>query len=390
MYTTTNISIIVALVVCAVLLMSIGVLFFSADVVFCWKAKKIRMTEKRIVVSCANLSDFESKLLVASVQMIDSGKKPEFPTLTGDTFIKRAAAFWKEKDAADIFNLDWAECGWLFYAMAESNYDIQYIRKIFLKKIFNSPFNIVDQCPGGMVAILLYEKTGKGIYKDYADRLYDWLVERDTEHGVLYREQLEFQLVDVLGMAIPYLMYYAKTFNVSNASTIAYKTFEQFVYYGCDHATGMPTFEYSINSPYLKSGVSDWGRGLAWFIIGLSYLAYNQLSPKTQSIISRLNATLLNLWNNNHSFGHFIAQRGRDLSAELPILYYLIKSNQIEMNEKQLLYYSTMCHDGLMYHSSSSNHGLVSYGLPYGYNSLSQAYMLRIINSYNNSGYLSK
>ena len=32
-----------------------------------------------------------------------------------------------------------------------------------------------------------------------------------------------------------------------------------------------------------------------------------------------------------------------------------------------------------MYNSSSENHGIIKYGMPYGPNALSQAYMIRLI-----------
>lgn len=353
--------------------------YFSADISFWLRAKRIRKIEGTPVIPCVDTDTFSAKLLSTAKQMIDSGRKLEFPTITAPTFTERARIFWKTQDSADIFNLEWAECGWLFYAMAESGYDLEYIKRVFDEKIINTSFRITDQCPGGMVSISLYLKTHEQSYKDYADRMYNWLVAQDTEFGILYRKNAKFQLVDVVGMVVPYLIYYGTTFNVPNAITIAYKTIEKYIYYGCDSKTGMPVFEYSVSYPYIKSGASDWGRGLSWFIIGCSYIDIEKLDAESKNVILQLNKCLLELWNNNNSFGHFIGQGGRDLSAELPIVYYLLKKRLIPLSKEQVLSYSALCHDGLMFHNSSSNHGLVKYGQPWGYNSLSQAYMLRII-----------
>ena len=90
------------------------------------------------------------------------------------------------------------------------------------------------------------------------------------------------------------------------------------------------------------------------------------------------------LYNKNHSFGHFLGKKDRDLSAELPILFYLSKKKLIKLTEKDILDYSLMCHNGIVYNSSSSNTGIIAYGTLCGPNVLSQAYMIRIITLYEN------
>lgn len=371
----------IIITISAICTFSTFIYYFSADISFWLRAKRIRKIEGTLVNPCVDTDAFSAMLLSAAKQMIDSGRKLEFPTITAPTFTERARIFWKTHDSADIFNLEWAECGWLLYAMAESGYDLEYIKRVFDEKIINTPFRITDQCPGGMVSISLYLKTHEQSYKDYADSMYNWLAAQDTEEfGILYREHAKFQLVDVVGMVVPYLIYYGTTFNIPNAIRIAYKTIEKYIYYGCDYKTGMPVFEHSVNYPYIKSGATDWGRGLSWFIIGCSYINIEELDAESKNVMIRLNSCLLELWKINKSFGHFIGQGGRDLSAELPIVYYLMKTKQISLDTEQIIKYSAMCHDGAMFHSSSSNHGLVKYGLPFGYNSLSQAYMMRVIN----------
>lgn len=375
-----------------ILLMVLGaigsfVFFFSADIVFWWKARKVRKTEKKSIGPTTNIDTFKKSLLNASVQMCSSSSRIAFPTLKADTFIQRAKYFWRinenyVSDNEEEFNLLWSEEGWLLYTMAEMDEYFEYVKDVFDKRIIDTPFKEVCQSQGGMIAILLYERTKENKYKQYVDKMYDWLFAQETELGILFIPEYQYALVDVLGMAVPFLMKYGTLFSKHEAIELAEKTMSKYIEHGCDKETGVPAFSYHVEPPRIKCGASNWGRGCSWFIIGLSYIDVEHLNAENQSVIKSLDSTLTSLWSSYGCFGQFIGEWPRDLSAELPIVYYLYLNGLINLDEKLILAYSTMCHDGVMYNSSTENKGIIRYGSPYGPNILSQAFMLRLIQLY--------
>lgn len=341
------------------------------------------MIQSRQSESCHTVDSFSEQLVSKSKRIIDGGKNIEAPTLLADTFTQRAKIFWKTQFTEIAFGLDWAECGWLLYAIAGIEGTFDYVQTVFNAKALPATFRYVNQCPCGMVALQLYKRTNDITYKLYADKMFSGLLMQDTDFGILYREHDRYALVDVVGMAIPFLLYYGHVFNNKEAISLANKTVEKYIEFGCDSMTGIPVFEFGVNPPYIKSGAADWGRGIAWFVIGLTYIDELQLCENSQKMINKMNASLLDIWKRYGSFGQFVGRGGRDLSAELPILYYMYRKDMVNLNEADILSYSRLCYDGIMYHSSAGNHGLIKYGTPFGPNVLSQAYMLRLITLFN-------
>ena len=369
-------------IILSAILIAIAIVFHN-EVVYWYKSHKIRSTQKEKVVRACSIESFKQNLMCSSSKMVALKNKIEYPTLTGDTFIKRFVYSWKHQDPVESFSWQYSECGWLLYALAEAGYDLMRIKEIFEHHVLKEKITIVDQAQCGMVALLLYQKTREKKYKDYADSLYHFLISRVNDYGLPYRDGANQDiLVDTIGMAIPFLIEYSQMFPVSDA--FAYDIVEKFVKYGTDYETGLPAFGFYTIKPYIKRGACNWGRGSAWYVIGLSYIDKARLSDTAISQIEKLEKTLVYLYNKNHSFGHFLGKKDRDLSAELPILFYLSKKKLIKLTEKDILDYSLMCHNGIVYNSSSSNTGIIAYGTLCGPNVLSQAYMIRIITLYEN------
>lgn len=371
------------IIVC-LLLLAIGViLLFYPDLHFYIHARRIRRVEQR-KQDRQKFPIFSQSLVNASKLMIKMGKRIEYPILESDNFLRRCIYFYAKSNRASVFTFMGAECGWLLYALTEYLDDVHYVRSVFNDKILPIPIKQVEQSQCGMVALYLYKKTNEDVYKKYADSVYGYLLSQDTDYGIVFRagDKGNRILVDTLGMAIPFLTEYGKMFGLEEAVELAERSLEQYVEYGVDDKTGIPAFAFRIPSPHIKLGCPNWGRGVAWFILGLMYVDVSHLSANTQNKIIKFERSIIELWNKNKSFRHFLCEGGRDLSAELPILYYLVSKNQICLSENDLMEYSTMSHQGLMYHSSSSNVGIVRYGTCAGPNVLSQAYMLRLITLY--------
>lgn len=129
-----------------------------------------------------------------------------------------------------------------------------------------------DQALIGAAYCSIYRQTNELLYKKAADNLLKMLKSLDDpETGILYRSPAGWQYEDVLGMTIPFLMEYSKTFNDSTATSMAYRNFNLFYKYGVDKETGMPCHGYNIKT-HLKLGSMNWGRGTGWYLLAASYL----------------------------------------------------------------------------------------------------------------------
>ena len=374
-----------ALFILAAISISINIIFYLADVEFYLCAKKIIDTENEENKILTNPRTFKAELIKATYRIIHNGNRGEFP---------RTKLFFTERieDKLKSFNKPktpfflWSEPSYMLACALndaikrkDAN-EITHIQEIFDKQISEIPLQITDQCPNGLTAIQLYNHFKQEKYKDYADAMYNWLKEQDTDFGILYRKNGNVQNVDVLGMVSPFLYLYANTFQCDSAQHLADKTIDQFIKYGSDKETGFSTFTFRINSPHIKMGMSNWGRGTAWYAIGLLYCNPMNLSNSSQQTIQLFNDNLKELFLKDKHFSQFIGEGGIDLSAELPLIYYMKRKGIYKPSTKEIMSYSQYMHNGIMYNSSSSNSGIIRYGVNNGPYGLSQAFMILLLN----------
>ena len=94
-----------------------------------------------------------------------------------------------------------------------------------------------------------------------------------------------------------------------------------------------------------------------------------------------MDKALLSIFNSYHQFNQFIGENGNiDMTAELPILYYLVSKKLVQIKDKQLLEYNKYSDKGLLYNGSASTSGKYFYSQNFGPNILSQAFMLKLLN----------
>lgn len=74
--------------------------------------------------------------------------------------------------------------------------------------------------------------------------------------------------VDTIGLVCPFLMLYARMYNEAEMEKIAFRQLEVFHKYGLYSGTALPNHAFNIKSR-LPLGVYGWGRGTAWYFIGL-------------------------------------------------------------------------------------------------------------------------
>ena len=81
--------------------------------------------------------------------------------------------------------------------------------------------------------------------------------------------------VDTLGMACPFLALYARVYHDSQCEKLAVNQLRMYHMYGLLADTAIPNHAFHIKSK-LPLGVYGWGRGTAWYLIGLMD-TYHQL-----------------------------------------------------------------------------------------------------------------
>ena len=74
--------------------------------------------------------------------------------------------------------------------------------------------------------------------------------------------------VDTVGLVCPFLMLYARIYGNAELEEIAYRQLEMFHRYGLYTGTALPNHAFHVKSK-LPLGVYGWGRGTAWYMIGL-------------------------------------------------------------------------------------------------------------------------
>lgn len=84
--------------------------------------------------------------------------------------------------------------------------------------------------------------------------------------------------VDTIGLVCPFLALYAKVFRKSEWEDITFNQIKMFHKYGLYKNTALPNHAFHIESK-LPLGVYGWGRGVAWYLIGLVD-TYNNLMNK--------------------------------------------------------------------------------------------------------------
>lgn len=75
--------------------------------------------------------------------------------------------------------------------------------------------------------------------------------------------------VDTIGLTCAFLALYAKVYDVPSCEEIAYRQLQMFHEYGLLEGTALPNHAFHIQTK-LPLGVYGWGRGTAWYVIGLT------------------------------------------------------------------------------------------------------------------------
>ena len=90
--------------------------------------------------------------------------------------------------------------------------------------------------------------------------------------------------VDTIGLVCPFLALYAKVFGKNKWEETAFHQIKMFHQYGLYKNTALPNHAFHIKSK-LPLGVYGWGRGTAWYIIGLLDTYKNLKNEKYKKLL---------------------------------------------------------------------------------------------------------
>lgn len=280
--------------------------------------------------------EFEKQIRDAAYNLIESESWGAKPMAGSNSLFK----YILNKSLSNSNVMDYGEFGYLLhytFLYAEKRDDqamMTLIKEKFDKYWLNdSNLSRIDQTTYGNVALDLYLRTHQHKYKVVADKFCAYLDSLDRLDGIiLYPSNKIEQDVDGIGLVSPFLFYYSDVFKSSRAQSMAVRMVEDFVKWGADPITGIPCQTYDIRN-HIKKRHVNWGRGTSWYLLGVS-----QLVTKDSLISKRvevLDSTLLKL--DTYYFTHYLGQQGLpDMSATIPILYYLNTKKYIKLSKDQL------------------------------------------------------
>lgn len=105
--------------------------------------------------------------------------------------------------------------------------------------------------------------------KPALDHLYQLILERIGEDGtVMYRKHTSnYRYVDTIGFICPFLVKYGLAFNNEEAVNLGFTQIKEYEKYGL-LPSKIPSHAYEIYA-HNPVGIYGWGRGAAWFILGV-------------------------------------------------------------------------------------------------------------------------
>lgn len=181
-------------------------------------------------------------------------------------------------------------------------------------------FNLeyVDQVPFGIAFINLYQVYHDERFKRAADKifLYITMSVNQKDSLIYYRSNSNILLVDALGMVCPFLIRYGVTFNNSVALKIAYTQILFYIKYGLEENSRLPFHAIHI-SKKLRLGPANWGRGIGWYLLALSF-AIHYTDNNSNAYYKIMNKEIIYLYDElmnlsiNSYWGQFITGNPMD------------------------------------------------------------------------------
>lgn len=241
--------------------------------------------------------------------------------------------------------------------------------------------NIIDHSTFGIISLKLYNELKDEKYLVFADNIYEFINSQiDPETSIIdYRKNSKNVFVDTIGLALPFLIEYGRAVKNESIINLVKSQLQYYINYGIDPNTYIPS--HGVNKQFkTKVGSANWGRGIGWFFLGLSY--YNQYYKDFEKEYNGLYNTILNLKNDENLWSQFLGIKSVfDASTTTIFLYSIILNNPKYSNTNnilnQLKNYLTV--DGCILQTSGDTYYFNEYATTFGKSELSQGFLLLVL-----------
>jgi rhamnogalacturonyl hydrolase YesR len=242
------------------------------------------------------------------------------------------------------------------------------------------------QAMGGYPLCYAAERTdGDARFAAAARRLRDFLCSRRraANGAILYSDRTDLVLVDLIGMACPFLAVYARLFRDDEAMQLCRTYVEEFWRWNVDPETGLPFHGYKYGAA-TGLGLKGWGRGVGWYTLGLvdtwaelSDAANETFRRRIADELRRVFATLARWQRTNGHWGEQIegGEIRADSSATAFVAYAFVRAARTGMIGEEFdpviraalaALAQAMTPDGRIRGSSAEAKGLGIVGVPLG------------------------
>ena len=153
-------------------------------------------------------------------------------------------------------------------------------------------------------------------------------------------KNVDERYVDTLGFVCPFLQLYSNIYAEEKFSKISLEQINQYNKYGLLHDTYLPNHAYNPKNK-LPLGEYGWGRGVAWYVIGLID-TYIEIKDSDEKLILKQNIknvadSYINYQREDGGFGSILQnERTYDSSATAVLAYFYSRCYEIFENPKYL------------------------------------------------------
>ncbi len=137
----------------------------------------------------------------------------------------------------------------------------------------------IDDSLAGLTLINLYKETGDDIYRGWADKIYDFLLnyDKNSEDSIVYNRKAgnNYIFADGSGETAMFLLRYGKITGKQDASSLGLKQLTNFHKHGMDKISGLPYHAFSLEKNE-KLGLLAWGRACGWLLMGYSEALHSE------------------------------------------------------------------------------------------------------------------
>lgn len=153
-------------------------------------------------------------------------------------------------------------------------------------------------------------------------------------------KNVDERYVDTLGFVCPFLQLYSNIYAEEKFSKISLEQINQYNKYGLLYDTYLPNHAYNPKNK-LPLGVYGWGRGAAWYVIGLID-TYIEMKDSDEKLILKQNIknvadSYINYQREDGGFGSILQnERTYDSSATAVLAYFYSRCYEIFENPKYL------------------------------------------------------